>query len=112
MKQQINKLSVSLNEKEAEIIELNMKLADEKRSAFTLQRDLSRGNLQRDTSKSNLQRDQSRNSVLGYESSKHQLESQVEAMTKDRDKLEKRIRELELEKIKVFLLNFSNLNYF
>lgn len=92
LKKQIDDLQVSLTEKDAEIIWLNMKLGDEKRSA-------SRATLQRDVSRGTLHRDQSRNSFIGYESSR--LESQIETLTKDKEKLEKRIKELELSKIKL-----------
>lgn len=94
LKKQIDDLQVSLTEKDAEIIWLNMKLGDEKRSA-------SRTTLQRDISTRTLHKDASRNSFMGYESSKYNLEQQIEALTKEKDKLEKRVKELELSKIKL-----------
>lgn len=89
-------LQVSLTEKDAEIVWLNMKLQDEKRSA-------SRATLHRDFSRGTLNRDQSRSSILGFDSKLQ--ETQIDNLSREKDKLEKRVKELELEKIKVRFRN-------
>lgn len=83
---------MSLTEKDAEIIWLNMKLGDEKQlaSRATLHRDVSRGTLNRDTS---------RTSFFGHD--KTQQDGQIDTLTKEKEKLEKKVKELELSKIKV-----------
>lgn len=91
LKKQIDELQVSITEKDAEIIWLNMKLGDE--------RSASRATLNRDLSKNTLHRDASRNSFMGLDHSKY--ESQIENLSKDKEKLEKRVKELELTKIKL-----------
>lgn len=94
MKKQIDDLQVSLTEKDAEIIWLNMKLGDEKRSA-------SRTTIQRDFSRGTLNKDNSRNSFNDISNSRSIYESQIDLLTKDRESLVKKVKELELEKIKL-----------
>lgn len=86
---------MSLTEKDAEIVWLNMKLQDEKRST-------SRATLNRDYSRGTLHRDHSRNSFLGFDGKLQ--DAQIENLNKERDKLEKRVKEVELEKIKVIFI--------
>ena len=94
MKKQIDDLQVSLTEKDAEIIWLNMKLGDEKRSA-------SRTTMQREMSRGTLQKDNSRNSFIELSNNRSIYESQIEMLTKDRESLVKKVKELELAKIKL-----------
>ena len=76
-----------------------MNLADQKRSN-------SRATLHRDLSKHTLNRDASRTSFLNMET--RHGDSQVESLTKEKEKLEKKVKELEISKIKVMLkLTFS-----
>lgn len=91
-------MQVSLNEKDLEVIWLNMRLADEKQNT-------SRASMNRDLSRATLHRDPSRGSFYDYNTKNN--DAKVENLKKDKDKLEKRIKELEIDKIRVsqFILN-------
>lgn len=91
MRKRIDDLQMTLTEKDAEIIWLQMKLGDEKHHAsrVTLHRDVSRPSLNQDASHGSLLE----NTPNGY--------SKYDDMKKDKDKLEKRVKELELAKIKL-----------
>lgn len=92
LKKKVDELAVTLTEKEAEVVWLNMKLQDEKLSA-------SRTTLNRDHSRGTLHRDNSRSSVIGFDNKLQ--ETQIENLTKEKDKLDKRVKQLELEKIQI-----------
>ena len=81
---------MTLTEKDAEIIWLNMKLGDEKHQA-------SRASLQRDASRPILYKDMSNSSLIDNNKS----DSKIDQLKRDRDRLEMRVKELELEKIKL-----------
>lgn len=84
-----------------------MRLADEKQNT-------SRASMNRDLSRATLHKDPSRGSFYDYNTKNNDVK--VETLKKDKEKLEKRIKELEIDKIRVnelqnpnYILFFSKL---
>jgi hypothetical protein len=77
------------------MIWLNMRLADEKQNT-------SRATMHREQSRATLNRDPSKGSFYDY--SGKNSDAKVESLKKDKGKLEKRIKELEIDKIRVSCL--------
>lgn len=96
-------MQVSLNEKDLEVIWLNMRLADEKQNT-------SRVSMNRDISRATLHKDPSRGSFYDYNVKNN--DAKVETLKKDKEKLEKRIKELEIDKIRVSFYYITKLQIF